>query len=273
MPELPEVEAVCRKLRKQAIGGVISEAHVLRAGSVKPQHPADLDQAVGNEILKIERRGKNILLYLSRGLALRVHLRMTGNLFVLPDVRLHSARVRVYFRFRDGRGLVFEDTRALGRVTIHEESALDGLFENIGIEPLSKGFTAARFSAMAKESQKPAKLFLMDQRHIAGLGNIYAAEALFRGRIDPKQPMNAVSKRKVEALHKAIVEILREAIKDAVRSYNNPDSYREMEFAVYDRKGEPCKVCRKTIARIVQGGRSTFYCPRCQGVSIFKVQE
>ena len=264
MPELPEVEAVCGKLRKEAVGGVIAEAFVLRPGSVKPQNPADLDKAVGKNILKIERRGKNILLHLSGGLALRVHLRMTGNLFVIPDARFHSAQVRVYFRFRDGRGLVFEDTRALGRVTVHEETALDGLMEKIGIEPLSKGFTAATFLAMAKESRKPAKIFLMDQQHIAGIGNMYAAEALFRARINPKQPIQAVTKRKIEALHKAIIDVLREAMKDAVRSYSKPGSHQQMEFAVYGRKGEPCHVCKKTIARIVQGGRSTYYCPGCQ---------
>lgn len=264
MPELPEVEAVCRKLRKEAVGGLIAEAFVLRAGSVKPQSPADLDLAIGKSIGRIERRGKNILMHLSGGLALRVHLRMTGNLFVIPDARFHSAQVRVYFRFHDGRGLVFEDTRALGRVTIHEEAALGGLLEAIGIEPLSKSFTEAKLFAMAQASRKPAKLFLMDQGHIAGIGNMYAAEALFRARINPKQPINAVTRRRLNALHKAIVDVLREAMKDAVRSYSKPGSYQEMDYAVYGRKGEPCNVCGMPIARIVQGGRSTYYCPRCQ---------
>ncbi len=264
MPELPEVEAVCRKLRKEASGAVIAQAVVLRPGSVKPQNPADLDGAAGKSILRIERRGKNILLHLTSGLVLRVHLRMTGNLFVIPDARLLSAKVRVYFRFNDGRGLVFEDTRALGRVNFYAESELDGVLAKIGIEPLSKPFTAAKLQAMAKASRKPAKLFLMDQEHIAGIGNMYAAEALFRARINPKQPINAVVKRKIETLHQAILDILREAIKDAVRSYSKPGSYQQMDFAVYGRKGEACHVCKKAIARIVQGGRSTYFCPGCQ---------
>ena len=104
----------------------------------------------------------------------------------------------------------------------------------------------------------------MDQQHIAGIGNMYAAEALFRARVNPKQPIQAVTKRKIEALHKAIIDVLRQAMKDAVRSYSKPGSYQQMEFAVYGRKGEPCHVCKKTIARIVQGGRSTYYCPGCQ---------
>ncbi|MEP6535709.1 MAG: DNA-formamidopyrimidine glycosylase, partial [Bryobacteraceae bacterium] len=263
MPELPEVEAVCRKLRREAIGATIAEAVVLRPGTVKPQEPAVFDRAVGKSVISVERRGKNILVHLSGELVLHVHLRMTGNLFVVPDARFHSARVRVYFRFRDGRGLLFEDTRALGRVNLHEESQLDGLMEDVGIEPLSRAFTPALLVAMAKATRKPAKLFLMDQSHIAGVGNMYAAEALFRARINPKQPINTVRKSKIEGLHQAIVDVLREAMKDAVRSYSKPGSYQEMDFAVYGRKGEPCNVCGRKIARIVQGGRSTYYCPRC----------
>ncbi len=264
MPELPEVEAVCRKLRREAVGGVIAEVHVLRPGSVKPQRPEELDRAVGQGVVRVERRGKNILLHLSGGDFLRVHLRMTGNLFVIPDARLYSARVRVYFMLKDGRGLVFEDFRALGRVTIHAEAALDRLLKNVGIEPLTKAFTAAKLQEMAKRSKKPAKIFLMDQQHIAGIGNMYAAEALFRARVNPKQPVNRISKAKMAALHAAIPDVLREAVKDAVRAYSKPGSYQEMDFAVYGRKGEPCNVCGRKIARIVQGGRSTYYCPGCQ---------
>ena len=264
MPELPEVEAVCRKLRKQAVGGVIAEAVVLRAGSVKPQAPADLNSAVGKRIVSIQRRGKNIVVHLSGGLALRVHLRMTGNLFVIADARFHLAKVRVYFRLEDGRGLVLEDVWALGRVTIHEEAVLDVLLEAIGIEPLSKAFMATKLQAMVKLSRKPAKIFLTDQRHIAGLGNMYAAEALFRARIDPMQPINTVTRPKINALHKAIVDVLREAMKDAVRVYSNPSARQDMVFAVYGRKSEPCKVCQTAIERIIQGGRSTYYCPNCQ---------
>jgi formamidopyrimidine-DNA glycosylase len=264
MPELPEVEAVCRKLRREATGAVIAEAHVVRVRSVHPQDAGELDNTAGRTILRIERRGKNILVHLSGGYVLRVHLRMTGNLFVIPDARLQSARVRVYFLLKDGRGLVFEDSRVLGSVTIHPEAALDQLLDKIGIEPLSKAFTAKKLVEMASLSKKPAKIFVMDQQHIAGVGNMYAAEALFRARVNPKHPMNGVSKRKIEALHKAIIDVLREGTKDAVRSYSKPGSYQQMDFAVYGRKGEPCRTCRKKIARIVQGGRSTYYCPGCQ---------
>ena len=264
MPELPEVEAVCRKLRKEAVGGIIAEASVLRARTIYPQDAEQLSKVERHTIESVERRGKNIILHLSGGYALRIHLRMTGNLLVIPDARLQSAKVRVSFRFRDGRGLVFEDTRALGRVNLYEEKELDELLGDIGIEPLSKAFTVAKLVEMASQSRKPSKLFLMDQQHIAGIGNMYAAEALFRARINPKQPMNGIGKKKIEALHSAILAILKEAVKVAVQSYKQPGSYKEMDFAVYGRKGEPCAVCKRKIARIVQGDRSTYYCPHCQ---------
>jgi formamidopyrimidine-DNA glycosylase len=265
MPELPEVEAVCRKLRKEAAGTVIAEAKVMKPRSSRGQHTAELDLAAGRKIVTIERRGKNIVVHLSGGYALRVHLMMTGNLFVIPDARLHSARVRVHFRLQDGRGLVFEDARILGNVSLYTEDALEKALAKIGIEPLSKAFTVEKLVEMAKRSRLPAKLYLMDQHRIAGIGNMYAAEALFRARINPKQPMNAVKPAKLKALHQAIIDVLKEAIKAAVRSYSKPGSYGEdMDFNVYGRKGKPCHACGKPIARIEQGGRSTYYCPHCQ---------
>jgi len=265
MPELPEVEAVCRKLRKEAVGAVIDEAQVMKPRSARGAHSAELDHAVGQTIRKIERRGKNIVVHLSGGYALRVHLMMTGNLFVIPDARLYSARVRVHFRLRDGRALVFEDARILGNVSLYKEEDLKKALSKIGIEPLSKEFTIEKLLELAKRSRLPAKIYLMDQHHIAGIGNMYAAEALFRARINPEQPMNAVTKAKLKALHQAIIDVLKEAIKAAVRSYSKPGTYgKDMDFNVYGRKGKPCNVCGKPITRIEQGGRSTYYCPHCQ---------
>jgi formamidopyrimidine-DNA glycosylase len=264
MPELPEVEAVCRKLRRDAVGAVIEGVHVFRARTSHPQHPSELERAAGHRIDSVERRGKNILVHLSGGLVLRVHLRMTGNLFVVPNARLHSDRVRVCFSLRDGRGLVFEDTRALGVVNLHLTGELDKLLTGVGIEPLTRAFTAEWLVTAAAASKQPAKLFLMDQSNIAGVGNMYAAEALFRARIDPRKPIASIRRPKLEALHAAIVDILREGIKAAVIAYNKPGDYGDMDFAVYDRKDEPCHTCGRKIRRIVQGGRSTYYCPGCQ---------
>ncbi len=264
MPELPEVEAVSRKLRRDAVGGVIERVNVFRARTAHPQHPAELEIATGRRIEGVERRGKNILVHLSGGYALRIHLRMTGNLFVIPDARLQPERVRVSFAFRDGRGMVFEDIRVLGSVHIYRSEELEKVLENVGMEPLSRAFTAGWLASAAAKSKQPAKLFLMDQTNIAGIGNMYAAEALFRARIDPRKAMNRIRRPKLEALHAAIVAILREAIKAAVIAYGKPGGYGEIDFFVYGRKDEPCRSCGRKIRRIVQGARSTYFCPGCQ---------
>src|SRR5713226_7914330 len=164
MPELPEVEAVCRKLRRQAIGATLADAHIERLRITEPQNPREVEARLrGFVIERIDRRGKNILIILSGGLTMRVHLRMTGNLYVIPDWRLREARSNAWFGLDDGRGLLFV-------------RSADGL-------------------------RQPAKLFLLDQRRIAGLGNIYAAEALFAARIHPRAAIGAAGRPKLKALH------------------------------------------------------------------------
>ncbi len=253
MPELPEVEAVCRKLRKHAIGATLVSAHIERRRITAPQDPAEVEAlATGHTIERIDRRGKNILIGLSGGLAMRVHLRMTGNLYVVPDWRLRVSGVSAWFELDDGRGLLFEDTRGLGSLTIHDAAALRKLLDDLGPEPLSR---------------QPAKQFLMDQRRVAGLGNIYAAEALFAARIDPRAPIGSISTRKLTALREAIVRILRNAVRSAYSAYSRPGGFQEAEdfpLLVYGREAEDCLRCGTAIRRIAQGGRSTYFCPKCQ---------
>ena len=259
MPELPEVEAVCRKLRREATGATIA--------SLCTERPVEQSLACSPTIQRIERRGKNILLHLSTNKTIRIHLRMTGNLYVIPDHRLRPAYTRAWFEFADGRALVFEDTRRLGTVTVHTAAELERILEKVGPEPLSRQYTAEAFIASTRGLRQPAKLFLMDQRRIAGLGNIYAAEALFAAGINPRKPIGAVSRAKSTALHTAIRAILREAVKSAVRAYSRPGAFQEAEGftpQVYGREGKPCHVCNSLIRRITQGGRSTYFCPRCQ---------
>ena len=266
MPELPEVEAVCRNLRKHAIGATISSIHINRpritGGQNIPGVPGD-----SPSIERIARRGKNILIHLSTGRTLRIHLRMTGNLYVIPDFRFRPASTSAWFEFTDGRALVFQDTRGLGALTLHTAAEIEQLLTTLGPEPLSRRFTAEALIQSAKRLRQPAKLFLMDQRRVAGLGNIYAAEALFAARINPRKPIGDVSRAKLKALHAAILAILRDAVKSATRAYSRPGAFSEAESftpAVYGRAGERCHTCRAVIRRITQGGRSTYYCPRCQ---------
>jgi formamidopyrimidine-DNA glycosylase len=258
MPELPEVEAVCNRLRRVAIGAEIAVARIFRPSVARPQLVKTVEKrAAGRRIERIRRRGKNILIDLSGGEVLHVHLRMTGNLTVIPDARFRSATVRALFEFVDGRAMVFDDPRALGKIWIGEER-----LGKIGLEPLGASFTAEALDALMGASKQPVKLFLLDQRHVAGIGNIYAAEALFRARIDPRKVAGSISRARRVALHASIVEVLKEAMAESERIYNAPGD--EFPARVYDREGEPCFTCHSAIRRIPQGGRSTYFCPRCQ---------
>lgn len=258
MPELPEVEAVCRRLRREALHAEIAAARILRTSITRPQRPHTIEKrAAGRTIDAIRRRGKNILIDLSGGEVLHIHLRMTGRLTIIPDARFHSATTRAMFEFTDGRALVFDDPRALGKLWIGEER-----LGKIGMEPLDESFTAEAFEGLARRSKQPVKLFLLDQRHVAGIGNIYAAEALFRARIDPRKATDTISKARRKVLHGAVIEVLTEALAESERIYNAPGD--EFRSDVYGREGEPCRRCHTIIRRIRQGGRSTYLCPRCQ---------
>jgi formamidopyrimidine-DNA glycosylase len=262
MPELPEVEAVCRKLARDVVASGIVRAHMSRHRDRRL-----LSGARGKRIEAIERRAKNILIHLSGDAVIRVHLRMTGNLYVVPDHRFRPTTARAWFELDDLRGLVFDDPRALGRMTYHRRGELDVILGKLGPEPLDPGFTPERFLEIAGRSKQPAKLFLLDQNRIAGLGNIYAAEVLHRARIHPARTMDRISAKRLQRLHTEIVRVLDIAVQSACKAYSGPGSYNSEEtfpVAVYGREDAPCPVCRRNVRRIPQGGRSTYFCPGCQ---------
>ncbi|MBM3736281.1 MAG: bifunctional DNA-formamidopyrimidine glycosylase/DNA-(apurinic or apyrimidinic site) lyase [Acidobacteria bacterium] len=263
MPELPEVEAVCRKLRPAVVDRKIVSADIRRCAPV-----GTAERVSGRSILAVARVGKHILIRLSAAVTLHVHLRMSGNLFAIPDHRFCGASARILFRLNDGSGMVLEDPRALARVEVCETAELDrALSAAAGPDPLTPAFTAAAFAGLARASRQPAKLFLMDQRRVSGLGNIYAAEALYRARVDPRKPIQRLTKPRLDRLHSAIVSVLSDAVQSAVSAYAGPGEFLEAEsfpIHVYGREGEPCAVCRTPIRRISQGGRSTYFCPACQ---------
>ncbi len=264
MPELPEVEAIVSRIKPEVTGRKITLVEVLREGSVKPQMPATIARlATGRRIQDVTRRGKNILIALDQGLSVRIHLRLTGELHTGAAGKF----TRVLFHLSGNGQLVFDDTRVLGRINVLTESETAKALKALGPEPLSREFRPEPFLAAAKRSKLPAKLFLMNQKHVAGMGNIYAAEALFRAGIDPRKPMAKVSREKAEALHAAIRTVLRGAVKSAKIAYNRPGKYKEaagFRRAVYGREGEPCLRCAAKIRRIEQAGRSTYFCARCQ---------
>jgi formamidopyrimidine-DNA glycosylase len=260
MPEMPEVEAVCKKLRLEAKGALIQRMRLLRPSIAKGEVEAACRRV---RLERVERRGKNIFLHLSRGGILHIHLRMTGNLYVIPDHRFLVASVRAVWELADGRGIVFEDQRALGRIALisAEEMPVSGC------EPLDPDFTVEVLAELARGSKRPSKLFLLDQTKVAGLGNIYAAEALFRAGIDPRRAMGSLKRPKLVRLHSAIVEVMSGAVESVYELYSKPGNMIEAEqqtLMVYDREGKECRVCGRAILRLAQGGRSTYYCGRCQ---------
>lgn len=274
MPELPEVEHVVRALRAAITGRQIVAAELklkrIAAGSSPMMFAKKLRNA---RIESIGRRGKHILINLDNGLVLIVHLRMTGKFVCLTQDQQLLPYSHVVFHLDDERRLVYCDMRQFGRMTIVVSSGLQGSkgLRDLAPEPLSDDFSLEYLQATLRRSQRPLKHLLLDQTKILGLGNIYAAEALFLARISPFAIAASLSKARVLRLHTAIRQTLAEAIEsgstlkidlaDGNESYFGSD---ERFWRVYEREGEPCVECGTRIRRVVQAARSTYYCPKCQ---------
>lgn len=267
MPELPEVETVRRELAPWLTGRTILSARRVEAPA-GPKY-ADLERAEGQSIVAVERRGKFLLLPLSGGDELVVHLGMTG--VITPAQPADHVRVRLILDGSDRPTLYFRDPRRFGRFLVclgGDRSALPTLAA-LGPEPLAPDFTAARL-AEGLTGRAAVKVALLSQRPVAGLGNIYVDEALWRARIHPETPARSVSPRGVRALRDAIVAILGDAV--AARGTTLSD-YRTVggdrgeyvgHLDAYGRAGEPCRRCQTAIVRVVVGARGTHLCPRCQ---------
>lgn len=269
MPELPEVETICRQLEPEIEAQRIARLEVLDPRWCRPRPPAELEAAVaGRTIESLTRRGKYLLLGLDGGQTLVMHLRMTGNLVLVEDEERRHLRAR--FRLGDGRELWFTDPRRFGEAFLVDEAGLAARFERLGVEPLSEVFTAELLGAIAAGRTAPLKSFLLDQKGIAGVGNIYADEALFRAGLHPLSPAGSMKAEHQAALRDAVVAALQAGIDGGGSSI---DDYRDGwgekgrmqdEFLVHTREGQPCPRCDGTVERIVVGGRSTYFCPSCQ---------
>jgi formamidopyrimidine-DNA glycosylase len=294
MPELPEVETIVRRLAPRLRGRTVVRAEVRRPNAVRGT-PRRFERAVtGATIESITRRGKFLVFRLADGRVWWSHLRMTGQWRLerppavgksarRPTRARESARAspalddpyaRAVFELDDGSVLSFVDVRTLGEMEVVTARAWANREAEMGPEPLDEAFTPEVLAERLDASGRPVKEFLLDQTKVAGLGNIYASEALWRAGVSPRRRARNLGPERARRLHRAIVEVLREAIgkagttlgetsQDYVDSEGVPGSFQEL-LDVYDREGEPCRRCGTPIRRIVQGQRSTYYCPRCQ---------
>ena len=275
MPELPEVEHVVRALRRAVLGRQIIATEIRLPKLIAPSSPSTFNQKVkGSSVTGVERRGKFILIELDSGRVLVVHLRMTGKFLVLtPDDPL-PPHAHAIFYLDDDRRLIFRDQRQFGVMRLVAGSRLSktkGIGE-LAPEPFSEDFSVIYLREILGRSQRTLKTLLLDQTRVAGLGNIYAAEALYRAGVNPFKTAAGLGSRRVERLHQAIRDVLRAAISgSSTRRINleNPNGFSygavfENVWQVYEREGEPCFKCGTRIRRAVHGGRSTYWCPRCQ---------
>lgn len=258
-----------RCLHPRVAGRTVTRVQVLDS-TVSRQSQAELCESLtGRRVRGTRRRGKWLVLDLGEMLLI-VHLRMTGRLIWEPDEEEQGRRPRFVIDFDDGERLHFFDVRRFGRLWAVPATEEEEFFADIGAEPLEEEFTVERLLAGMAGRTAPLKSFLTDQRRLAGVGNIYADEALFRARLHPLRPAGSVGPREAERLHRAVVETLQLGIDhegSSVESFVDPAGSRgrfQEILNVYQRTGQPCRVCGTPIRRIVVGGRATHYCPHCQ---------
>jgi formamidopyrimidine-DNA glycosylase len=295
MPELPEVETVARDLQRWVAGATIAGAAVTWPRTIRhPQPPERFEAEIaGATIRKVTRRAKTVLLHLDDGRVMTVALRMTGALIVAAQGATADPYARVVFALADGRELRYRDVRKFGRIGLWPGGGLRSVgagrgarsrkvaestkqyrigevFSGHGPEPLTRGFTAERFAERLSRRSAKLKALLLDQSFIAGVGNIYADEALWRARLHPLRTADTLTPDEVRRLHRTVRQVLREGIENRGASFSDyvgadgePGANAE-RLAVYRRTGEPCYRCGRRIERIVVGQRSTHFCPRCQ---------
>ena len=267
MPELPEVETIRAELAPRLTGRSLVRVEILDPRLTRPVDLFEVaEELEGDIVVSVERRGKYLVLRLESGLALLVHLRMTGGFGFEP-----TSHERAVLELDDGTRLVYRDVRRFGTWLVLEDAELDPyLTSKNGPEPLGRRFTTDWLGRQLARRRAPLKAVLLDQRVVAGLGNIYADEALWRARINPLRPAQSLSHEEVGRVQRAIRAALRTGIArqgSTLRDYARPDGSAgsmQAEFRVYGCDGEPCPRCRTPIAKARVGGRGTWYCPHCQ---------
>jgi formamidopyrimidine-DNA glycosylase len=275
VPELPEVETIRHQLAPRVAGRTIVEAEVFDPLWSAPRAPEEVEADLrGERIVSLGRRGKYLVIELEGDRFLVMHLRMTGNFLWVAEADDQPGRghLRVRLVLDDGNRLLFVDQRRFGTgVVIDGRDRLEGyLGERIGPEPLAPTFTPAVLALAARGRKAPVKAFLLDQRRVAGVGNIYADEALFRARIHPLRPAGRLRRNELERLHTGIVEALEAGIArqgasiDNYRDANGERGSMQDEFLIHLREGKPCVRCGQAVVKMVAAGRGTYVCRHCQ---------
>ena len=295
MPELPEVETVARDLQRRVAGAMITGAAIHWDRTIRHPQPPERFAAeiAGATIQRAGRRAKTVLLHLTDGRVMTVALRMTGALIVVDAGASADPYARVVFALEDGRELRYRDVRKFGRMGLWPGGGLRSigagrgtrskrvaegarryrigeLFSGHGPEPLARGFTATRFAERLRGRSGKLKSLLLDQSFVAGVGNIYADEALWRARLHPLRSADSLDERDVRRLHRTVRQVLRDGIahrgtsfSDYVGADGEPGANAQ-RLAVYRRTEQPCYRCGRPIRRILVGQRGTHFCPRCQ---------
>ena len=280
MPELPEVETVARDLRPRLVGATIVGARTSWARTLRTRDPlAFADAVAGRTVESVERRAKQLVIGLTGDAALTIHLKMTGQLFVVPANAPDDPYVRLVLELADGRELRFRDIRKFGKVGLYGRDPVSGelvaevggaaVFAAIGPEPLADEFTVREFRRRLRRRKGRLKPLLLDQSFVAGVGNIYADESLWRSRLHPLRSASSLRPPDERRLYEAVRAVLSEAIErrgSSIDDYTAPDGDGSMQerLDVYQRTGEACRRCGRPVRRVVVGARSTHFCSWCQ---------
>jgi formamidopyrimidine-DNA glycosylase len=273
VPELPEVETVRRRLEPALVGRRFEHVEIDDPRLTRPEDPAEVAaELTGERVEALERRGKYLVVRFESGRVLLIHLRMTGTLlYAAPGKPTDVPHRRAVVNLDDGSDVVYRDVRRFGTWLLVEPDTLDSyLAQRLGGEPLGRTFTTRSLAASLANRRAPVKAALLDQRTLAGLGNIYVDEALWRARIHPLRPARELDADEVRALREGIKRALEAGIRRqgaTLRDYRQPDGSAgsmQNEFKVYGRLGEPCDRCGTPIEKTRVAGRGTWYCPACQ---------
>jgi formamidopyrimidine-DNA glycosylase len=273
VPELPEVETVRRQLAPLLEGRRLTRAAIEDARLTRPFDPDDVArELVGERVGSLDRRGKYLVVRFESGRALLIHLRMTGSLRHAPAGGLpDDPHRRAVVGLDDGSDVAYRDVRRFGTWLLLEPSEVEPyLVARVGPEPLERSFRSHDLAERLANRRAPAKAAILDQRTVAGVGNIYADEALWRARVHPLREAQSLERFEVQALHRSIRKVLERGIAlqgATLRDYSRPSGETggmQREFKVYGRDGEPCDRCGSPIERIRVAGRGTWYCPSCQ---------